>query len=119
MRNLRTFAFGIFVLMIFIPLFSNAQDNTTDPGFTGHAFLMGFLILSVIILVFFGLLLTARVNELRAFLKKKSQAENKNENSSWKKLMSLDQSEINYITKLRQEKQDVSNLQPSTMDEKS
>lgn len=108
MRNLRTFSFGVFLVMTLTPFLSSAQDATSsDAGFTGRAFLMGFLILSVIILVFLGLLLTARVNELNAFLKRKPHEVNKRD-STWKRLMSLDQTEINDITKLRQEKHNVS-----------
>jgi hypothetical protein len=110
MKNRIAFSLGMFLVITLTPFFSSAQDAaSTDPGFTGHAFLMGFLILSVIILVFLGLLLTARVNELRAFLKRKSQEVNKRD-STWKRLMSLDQTEINDITKLRQERQNVSKL---------
>lgn len=119
MKNASAFPSGIFLILVLTPFSLSAQDSTsTDPGFTGHAFLMGFLILSVIILVFLGLLLTARVNELRASLKRKSQEVNKSD-SAWKRLMSLDQTEINDITKLRQEKQDVSKFQPSGAEVKS
>lgn len=119
MKNARVFSFVIFLISALTPFSSSAQDAaSTDPRFTGHAFLMGFLIFSVIILVFLGLLLTARVNELRAFLKRKPQEANKSD-STWKKLMSLDQAEINDITGLRQEMQNASKLQSFRTEVKS
>lgn len=118
MRSLKAFSLGMLIVMVLTPLCSRAQASLSDPDFTEHAFLMGFLILSVIVLVFLGLLLTARVNELRNYLKK-PKASNKKDNTAWKKLMSLDQSEIKNITELRQEQQNATMPPPQSIETKS
>lgn len=84
---------GVFVWpAVLAPLVSSAQSIDKDTEFTAHALTVGFLVLCIIILVFLGLMLKARVNELQAFLKKEVHV--KPRASRWQKLMSLDEEEV-------------------------
>lgn len=73
MKKLRLVAGCLALLTIpalFIPLRVSAQSGDNAASFTSHALVIGFLVLSVIVLVFLGLMLKARVNELKSFIRK-------------------------------------------------
>lgn len=105
MKSSRLFSI-VLVMSITIPTFSFAQDSSTDTEFTGHAFVLGFLILSVIVLILAGLLLTARVNELRRTIKGEGNETSEKEDFSHK-IMNMEPGDIKAI--LDQRKQKVSN----------
>lgn len=106
MRKLNRFFLtsGISTLLIFlIPMASQAQDADAETSFTQKALVIGFLVVSIIILVFLGLLLKARVNELQSFLRKDISPDlNKKPNTNERqKLMSLDEDEVDDLLKER------------------
>lgn len=91
---------GISILFItLIPRISLAQTVADDSAVTREALVTGILVLSIIILVFLGLMLKARVNELQAFLRKDIQ--DIRPAKSWQKLMTLDEEELKSLIEKR------------------
>jgi hypothetical protein len=94
MKKLRLVAGCLALLTIpalLIPRVASAQSADNAASFTSHALVIGFLVLSVIVLVFLGLMLKARVNELKSFIRKTSV--NKPQ-SPIQEMMRLDEEEI-------------------------
>jgi|GEM_PF-2612069 len=82
------------LLGIFIPHISQAQSAAETTYSTGDALVTGVVVLAVMILVFLGLMLKARVNELRSFIRKDPP---KKPVSPLQELMHLDEAEIDTL----------------------
>lgn len=116
MRKLNHFVVttGISALFIFLlPCISNAQTVAEDSAFTRDALAIGFLVLSIIILVFLGLMLKARVNELQSFLRK--DVHENHVTNRRQKLMSLDEEEIAYLQEKRLQKHRLEHTSPTVL----
>jgi competence protein ComGC len=79
------------LLLLLFPAVSQAQSPAAEAAFTRHALLIGFLVLSVILLVFLALMLKARVNELASFTGKDAPPK---ESTVARQLLSLSESDI-------------------------
>lgn len=91
---------GMSALFIFmVPVLAYCQSAGEDTAFTKQALVMGCLVLSVIILVFLGLMLKARVDELRVSLRKGIQEMSRT--SRWEKVMSLSEEEVDTLLQKR------------------
>lgn len=85
---------------LIIPQVAFAQSSDGTASFTSQALIVGFLVLAVIVLVFLGLMLKARVNELRSFIRRKTV---KRTESASQEMMHLDEAEINALLVKRQQ----------------
>jgi len=94
MKKLRLVAGCLALLTIpalLVPMVASAQSGDNASSFTSHALVIGFLVLSVIVLVFLGLMLKARVNELKSFIRKHPVTKPQ---SPHQEMMRLDEEEI-------------------------
>jgi len=82
-------------LVLVIPLTAPAQTLGDEGSFTLHAFTIGLIMVGVIFLVFLGLMLMARVNELSSWWK--SPALKTRINNPVEDIMNLDEDEIEHL----------------------
>jgi hypothetical protein len=82
--------------LMLLPVMGQAQELAAEDTFTRQALLTGFLVLTIIILVFLSLLLTARVNELRGVLRKKEHPP-ESRPVSWQQVVNLEENQIDWL----------------------
>lgn len=99
MNKQKTTGLFIGISAILIPRFVAAQSEATYTYFTRQALTVGFIVLSVIVLVFLGLLLKARVNEYQSLFRK--DIKEKQRLNPLQQLMGLDEEEIKSLLEKR------------------
>lgn len=90
--------------LMLLPILGQAQTLAGEGAFTRKALLTGFLVLSIIVLVFLSLLLTARVNELKGVLRKKRQPP-VSRPISWRQVVNLEEGQIEGLIRERKAQQ--------------
>jgi hypothetical protein len=90
--------------LMLLPAMGQAQELAAEEAFTRHALLTGFLVLTIIVLVFLSLLLAARVNELRGTLRKKEHPP-ASPRVSRHQVVNLDEDQIEWLIGERKKRQ--------------